>query len=103
MWYRQYGGNTARVVGPFSPEHILAAAELVVGHYQIVLGSWSGGATAVRAALEDARDRAETFLDTVTSSRAVLERYANALNHLSPLYIWWWCVAHPDLEEMWRD
>jgi hypothetical protein len=102
MWYRQYSVNTARVVGPFSPDDILSAAKLVVAHYRVVLASWHAASKASFMALRQAHDHAESFLAAVTRSPAALERYAAALNCLSPRYVWWWCVAHPELEATWR-
>jgi hypothetical protein len=68
----------------------------------VVLASWYAGSNACLLALRKAYEKAEGFLEAVTKSRAVLERYAAALNCLSPRYVWWWCVAHPELEATWR-
>lgn len=102
MVYRQYGQNVARVIGPFSTEGVRAATDLVLGHYQALFR-----ATAVsgpgREALELARARVEQFHRAIVNSDAVLERYLAALNRLPAEYVWWWCVAHPELEDVWRS
>ena len=45
---------------------------------------------------------AASFHATVAHSADTLARYVEALNQLTPDYVWWWCVAHPCLEEIWR-
>jgi len=56
-----------------------------------------------REALELARARVEQFHRAIVNSDAVLERYLAALNRLPAEYVWWWCVAHPELEDVWRS
>jgi hypothetical protein len=102
MAYRQYGQNTARVVGPFSTQAVRAATDLVLGHYRILFRE-----TAVsgprRVTLDRARTRVEQFHRAITRSDAALQRYVNALNGLAVDYVWWWCVAHPELEDVWNS
>ena len=102
MCYRQYGANTARVVGPFTPQDVRSAAELVVLHYRLVLASWDTGWSDTLVTLRQAQERAERFLAAITDSPEALERYTSALNTLPPRYVWWWCVAHPELETIWN-
>ncbi|HEX5436192.1 MAG TPA: hypothetical protein VFW98_03460 [Gemmatimonadaceae bacterium] len=103
MRYRQYEANIARVVQPFGHAHILAAAERVVAHYRLVLSEPAALPATHRRALCQARARAERFQRAVQSSRATLDRYVTALNALTPAYVWWWCVAHPQLEDVWSN
>ena len=101
MAYRQYADNCAPVVPPFTARGVLTASERVVLHYRLLLESnwpWPDGA---RRPYEIARMRADRFKQTITTSRAVLGRYVAALNELTPQYVWWWAVAHPDLEHLW--
>jgi hypothetical protein len=103
MAYRQYARNVARVLPPFASGYILEAAERVLGHYTCALDrSWDLPEPAcTRVSAE--RDRVRGFHAAMSDSSDALARYAAALNRLPPRYIWWWCVAHPDLEAVWSD
>ena len=103
MAYRQYAENTARVLLPFTAEQVLVAAERVLDHYRCVLDDGWQLPSDARAALEAARDQVASFHRTVSRSADALARYVDALNRLSPAYVWWWCVAHPHLEETWKN
>lgn len=102
MAYRQYGQNTARVVGPFSTAGVRAATALALGHYQVLFRE-----TVVtgprQGALEAARTRVEQFHRAISRSDKVLQQYVDALNQLPTQYVWWWCVAHPELEDVWKS
>jgi hypothetical protein len=103
MDYRQYGRNTARVLPPFLPETVLAATALVTQHYRLLLESawgWDWPREA-RRPFESARARAEAFAAAMQASPAALDRYVTALNQLTPRHVWWWAVAHPQLEHLW--
>jgi hypothetical protein len=102
MAYRQHGRNTARVVGPFSPEAIRAATDLVLGHYDTLFRTTTISGPRGDA-FQRARARVEQFHRAIVDSGAVLEQYAAALNRLPVEYVWWWCVAHPELEDVWRS
>lgn len=102
MAYRQYGTNLARVVRPFSPADIARATGIVLSHYRALteLARTPGG---LRLRLEPARERVEQFFERVIARPERLERYVSALNELEPSYVWWWCVAHPQLERQWTN
>jgi hypothetical protein len=101
MWYRQYRDNTARVVGPFTPEEVLRATGLVLEHYRMALSEARGSTPKVRR-VAAARTRTERFARAVTESRPLLLEYVERLNDLTPASVWWWCVGHPELESLWR-
>lgn len=103
MAYRQYGKNTARVLLPFTNDQVLIAATRVLDHYRCLLDAAWQLPPAQRTALTAARDDAAAFYETVTRSAATLDRYVVALNQLTPDYVWWWCVAHSRLEDLWRN
>jgi hypothetical protein len=103
MAYRQHGNNVARVEGPFTGPDVLQGTERVRNHYRCVLQADDALDAAVRAAVRDAATRVEAFHAAVTGSEARLLRYVEALNRLPPLSVWWWWVAHPDLEGLWRN
>ena len=104
MAYRRHARNVTPLLPPFLPEDILRATRLVLAHYRTVLIShapvegahyWSRINLAYRCAA--------LFQQTITNDANKLERYVSALNELDPVYVWWWCVANPKLEEIWRN
>jgi len=103
MAYRQYCANVARVLPPFNPWHILKATERVLNHYHCVLATGWELPEPYRHRLREARDYVEEFYRCLTGSTYTLDSYALALNQIPPQYIWWWCVAHPDLEDIWKN
>ena len=101
MVYRQYEGNSAAIVPPFSGPGVLRAAALVAGHYQLLLETdwpWPAG---TRQPYEHARARVIRFYDVMSGAPHLLQRYVDDLNELPPRHVWWWAVAHPELEHLW--
>ena len=43
----------------------------------------------------------EQFARWSSESEVALERYVTQLNALPRRYLWWWSVAHPELEHLW--
>ncbi|MCM3874392.1 MAG: glycosyltransferase family 2 protein [Pyrinomonadaceae bacterium] len=103
MAYRQYSRNIARVLLPFSCDQVVKASERVLGHYQCLLESERPVNGACGAAIRDANERALLFDHCINESPEVLDSYVAALNQKTPRYVWWWCVAHPELEYIWRN
>jgi hypothetical protein len=103
MFYRQYPNNTARVIGPFSDLAVLSASSRVLNHYRCALESSWLMPVAQREALKDAQVRVQQFHQAIERSPAVLEEYIAALNHLESEYVWWWSVAHSELESIWKN
>lgn len=105
MQYRQYHANVARVLPPFSEDDVLAATRRVLVHYDCALESAGGHPLpgGLREALTGARERARRFHSALVVSPERRERYVANLNALPPRYVWWWCVAHPALEDVWRS
>jgi hypothetical protein len=103
MFYRQYAANIARVLPPFSAADVQAATTRVAGHYQGLLhdGDWILSETC-RFALTEAQERLATFLAAIGDPHC-LAAYVKALDELPPRYVWWWAVANPDLEAIWRN
>lgn len=102
MAYRQHGTNTARVLPPFTAEQVLLAARRVTEHYALVLEHGTLPADHHRL-VREAAERARGFLGAMRASSERLDLYVQALNKLPAGHIWWSCVAHPDLEETWRN
>jgi hypothetical protein len=103
MAYRQYSSNVARVVPPFSQRQVQQATERVLSHYRCALESDRELPEPQHQMLAHAARRAEEFHKAITLVPRVLKEYVEALNRLEPKFIWWWSVAHPDLEEIWRS
>jgi hypothetical protein len=101
MAYRQHAHNCALVLPPFTADGVLIASERVVQHYRLLLESDWAWPAGTRAPFERARARAEQFHRVMHLSPDTLSSYVTALNQLTPRYVWWWAVAHPDLEELW--
>jgi hypothetical protein len=100
MAYRQYADNIAKVLPPFRAADIPRATEVVRAHYRSLLGAAGSVRPAFRSRLERARDKVEAFARGVARPEA-LENYVRALNRLPPRFVWWWSVAHPELESQW--
>jgi len=103
MSYRQYSANIARVIPPYTPEYVLLATRRVLGHYRDLLEGGSLFPDRSNGMLDAARSRAEEFERSIAHSPRILGSYVDALNRLRPRYVWWWCVAHPDLENLWKN
>jgi len=102
MRYRQYGGNTARILPPFAPGQILQACRLVILHYDFVIEESEWRYPHMTDSLRIARRTAKNFQSAVEESGAVLSGYVEALNKLPARHVWWDCVAHPELEKIWK-
>mgnify|MGYP001009152942 CR=1 FL=1 len=103
MWYRQYGRNTAKVLPPFAPEEISRATQRVRTHYHLLTQAQpkTGGARWERVLAEQARVAA--FQRNICEQPHRLALYADALNRLPVHFVWWWAVAHPMVEQLWKS
>lgn len=102
MAYRRHGANMTSVVAPFTERELLRETDSVLEHYRFVLASVPELRASHRRALEHARAEAAMFRTAITSSAATMRRYLDALNGLPPAHIWFDCVAHPELEAVWK-
>lgn len=103
MHYRQHPNNMAGVLGPFSGPQLLTATARVLTHYACLLeASWPLSAR-LRQELTSAQAVVQDFYRSLNASPVRLNAYLNALNQLQPEYIWWWSVAHPELEKTWKN
>jgi hypothetical protein len=102
MDYRQYGANTARVLGPFTGHQVAEDTALVQQHFRLVLASKLEEALPDRLReLKAAAAAVDLFRDRVVRSPSALERYVDALNRRSGTMVWWQWVAHPSLRRLW--
>jgi hypothetical protein len=88
---------------PFSAADVSRATEIVRAHYRALLDGGVSLPSHFQARLEAARERVERFRKRVIALPLQLERYVAALKELEPRYVWWWCVAHPQLEQQWTN
>jgi hypothetical protein len=95
MLYRQYPSNTAKVLPPYSNDEIRKATGLVLQHY----GRLEREKFQVH--IEKRQLEVQQF-STNIADKNTLTRYTKALNALKPLFLWWECVAHPELENIWK-
>jgi hypothetical protein len=102
MAYRQYSSNVARVLLPFTAEQVLQATARVTGHYRCTLESERPINGSFGAALQEARERVATFQQAIGNPET-LRSYVDSFNRITPRYVWWWCVAHPALEHLWKN
>ncbi len=102
MDYRQHSANTARVRFPVTPGQVASDTALVMRHFQFLLAEPRRDFVSERAeALSRAAADTEKFQTRVVNHSERLETYVKALNALRPPAIWWSCVAHPALSNMW--
>jgi hypothetical protein len=105
MDYRQYGANTARVLGPVTALQVAEDTERVRRHYRLVLASDLGDAAPARLReLKEAAADVDLFADRVVASRSALQGYVDVLNreHAGTM-VWWQWVAHPSLRRLWAN
>ena len=104
MEYRQYGANTAPVRFPYDANQVRRDTENVVQHFRLLLTSPLERAQPDRwAQVRELAADVELFCKRVVSDAARLEAYVLELNRLKPQVVWWWDVAHPALQWMWKD
>ncbi len=103
MSYRQHSSNTARVIPPFTQEQIIKSTDLVLKHYTLVLNNIPELPDSKRILIENAQHSVASFNQIIKESQEILQAYIRELNKLPPNHIWWSCVAHPDLEEIWKN
>ncbi len=103
MAYRQYESNTARILTPFNKEYIIYAAQLVNDHYDLLLSSKGIITAGLHDKLLKACQNVSDFRHNMVGTEGLLDKYMRALNDLSPNYVWWSCVAHPNLEKIWKN
>jgi hypothetical protein len=103
MAYRQFSRNTARVIPPFSAEEILTATQLVLDHCRLVFRYIVPAYPNSVAIFEKARLEIEEFALKINRDQNLLDRYVDQLNQLPRAHLWWSCVAHPQLEMIWKN
>jgi hypothetical protein len=102
MYYRQHPDNTARLLPPFTPGGVLNSTRIVLQHQRCLIGMNCVFDDNRKELLDNANSYVTRFFQSVSRNPGTLDRYVAALNILSLKPLWWTCVAHPDLEEIWN-
>lgn len=102
MAYRQRSSSIALVLPPFTARQVISATEQVLNHYALVLANKPEPLYGRWNALKSAHERVEAFYKSIKNSQDILNQYVQRLNQLEPNYMWWTCVAHPKLEDIWK-
>jgi len=103
MSYRQHSSNTARVIPPFTQEQITKSTDLVLKHYNLVSNNIPELPRSKRILIKTAQTYVESFYYSINQSSVIFREYIRELNKLPSNHIWWSCVAHPDLEAIWKN
>ncbi|KQC08831.1 MAG: hypothetical protein APR54_04150 [Candidatus Cloacimonas sp. SDB] len=102
MKYRQHSLNTARVVPPFTKEQIIKATELVIQHYELLLTNIPEIGSIIKRNIIRERENVKLFYDCIRQSEEIFSEYIQKLNEMPSEHIWWSCVAHKELEQLWK-
>jgi hypothetical protein len=100
--YRLHDESMAPVTPPFTVQQIMTATDHVLNHYACLLDRPWDWPPRHRRELEAARRRLLVFHEAISREDQVLDRYVLALNQLAEPHVWWSCVAHPRLEDVWQ-
>jgi glycosyltransferase involved in cell wall biosynthesis len=100
MLYRQYANNTAKVLPPYTPDEIRKATKLVLQHYSVFEQGSRGAGEKITGNLRERLIAVQHF-SASTTDNDTLTGYTKVLNALKPVFLWWECVAHPELSDLW--
>jgi len=104
MTYRRHGNNVCAISAPFSGASILRATAQAIEHYEAVLDATSEMASEKRDKLVEREKVVRGFQKRMEEDTSVLAKYVAKINQQSSSpAMWWWCVARPELEELWRS
>jgi hypothetical protein len=103
MDYRQHGTNTAPIRFPLDASRVIRDTMKVREHYRLLQSSPMETALPERwAQLQEVTADVQLFFERVVSQPKKLEDYVCNLNILEPRAVWWWDVAQPALQWMWK-
>ena len=104
MEYRQHGANMAPIRLPFDANQVTRDTKKVLKHYHFLQAAATENVLPDRwAQVQQAATDVQHFSETVVSQPKMLENYVRKLNTLEPQGVWWWHVAQPALQSMWKD
>ena len=104
MDYRQHPSNMAPIRHPVDANQVVRDTTKVLEHYRLLLASPIENVLADRwAQVQEAAADVQLFFEQVLSQADRLQHYVRNLNALEPQVVWWWDVAQPALQWMWKD
>lgn len=104
MEYRQHAANAAPIRFPFERNQVIRDTRKVLDHYRHLLASPIEDALPDRwAQVQEAAADVQLFSERVVSQPERLESYVGKLNTLEPQAVWWFDVAQPALQWLWKD
>jgi hypothetical protein len=105
MDYRQHGANMAPIRFPCDANQVIRDTKKVREHYYCLLQAspMEKGLPDRWAQVQEAAIDVQLFSEKVVSQPKNLENYVRNLNTLEPQVVWWWDVAQPALQWMWKD
>lgn len=103
MDYRQHATNLTQVCGPYSLERVTWDTNRALRHFTLIRERIPTAARAERVeVLRRVQRDVEIFRDRVVLDPPALKRYVERLNELVLEPVWWTCVAHQSLRDMWQ-
>lgn len=104
MDYRQHRANMAPIRFPFDTNRVIRDTKRVRDHF-CLLEAWptENALPDRHAQVEEVAADVQLFFERVVSQPKKLENYVRNLNTLEPQAVWWWDVAQPALQWMWKD
>jgi hypothetical protein len=104
MDYRQYGANMAPIRFPFDKQQVTRDTRKVLEHFRLLQASPLESALSDRLAkVQEVATEVQLFYERVVLTPGALESYVRELNRLELHVVWWWDVAQPTLQWMWKD
>ena len=104
MDYRQHSANMAKVCAPFKSAQVARDTERVMQHFQMICSTTLEDCIPERISkTERVAADVEFFYRQIVLRPNRLEDYVRKLNDLDPAPLWWSCVAHPSLNQMWMQ
>jgi hypothetical protein len=104
MEYRQHGANTAPIRFPFDANQVIQDTKKVRQHYCLLQASLIDNVLPDRwTQVQEAATDVQLFSEQVIAQPKNLENYVRNLNALEPQFVWWWDVAQPALQWMWKE
>jgi hypothetical protein len=104
MDYRQHGTNMAPIRFPFDANQVIRDTKKVREHFCLLQASRMENVLPDRwAQVQEAAADVQLFSEQVASQPKKLEDYVLNLNTLEPAVVWWWGVAQPALQWMWKN
>jgi hypothetical protein len=104
MDYRQHRTNMAPIRFPFDTNRVIHNTKRVQDHF-CLLEAWptENALPDRQAQVEEVAADVQLLSERVVSQPEKLGDYVRNLNTLPPQAVWWWDVAQPALQWMWKD